>query len=420
MRRSNVFKELDWLTIALYLILAVIGWFTIYSAAFSEENPSIFDFTQSYGKQFIWLVISCIIGIGIVVVDSKFYHSFSYLIYGISVLLLIMVLFMGRKVSGSMSWFEIGPIRIQPSEFAKFGAALALARFLSSYNSNIVKSLKDRLLVLIIIFLPSVLIIIQGDTGSALVFTALILVLYREGWPAYQLVFVILIAITGVIALLIDKFILIGIILLLGAAIIYFIRKKKQMIIVTVAGLVILCSFVYTVDYSFNNILKPYQKERINVLLGKKVDPRGAAYNVNQSKIAIGSGGFIGKGFMKGTQTKFNFVPEQSTDFIFCTIGEEQGFVGSLLVLGLFTALLIRIVFLAERQKQNFSRMYAYGVASIIFIHIVINIGMTIGLAPVIGIPFPLISYGGSSLFGFTILLFILLKLDADRKEVLG
>ncbi len=420
MRRSNPFKEIDWITVLIYLMLAVTGWLTIYSAAYSEDYPSIFEYSQSYGKQFIWIVISLLIATGILFIDSKLYITFSYLIYGISIGLLILVLLIGKKVAGSTSWFELGPIRIQPSEFAKFGATLALAKFISTFNVNIAKSLKDRLIVLAIIFTPTALIILQGDTGSALVFTALMIAAYREAWPAYQLALALAIAIISVIALLVDKFILIGSLFALTAIFIYYLRKNKQAIYFAVIGFIVASAFAFSIDYAFNNVLKPYQRERVNVLLGKKVDPYGAAYNVNQSKIAIGSGGFSGKGFMNGTQTKFNFVPEQSTDFIFCTIGEEQGFIGSLFVLGLFTALLLRIVFIAERQRQQYSRIYAYGVAGIIFIHITINIGMTIGLAPVIGIPCPLMSYGGSSMFGFTILLFILLKLDADRKEFLA
>lgn len=419
MRRKSSITSIDWLVVSIYLCLIFIGWLTIYSVGYNEEHPSIWDLSQNYGKQLVWIIFSFIL-IGIIFLfDSKFFSTLSYIIYFASFIFLILVLLLGKKVAGSTSWFEIGSIKIQPAEFAKFATALAIAKFLSTLNVNISKSIKDRMISLIIIFSPSLLIILQGDTGSALVYTSLVLVLYREGWPAFQLLLLFIIMVTSVLALLYDKYILIACFFVISMLSILYVRKNKSMIPLILLSFLVSSAIVFSINYGFNNFLKPHQKARINVLFGKEADLKGAAYNVNQSKIAIGSGGFWGKGFLKGTQTKFNFVPEQHTDFIFCTIGEEHGFIGSMIVIGLFTLLLIRIVFIAERQRQKFSRIYAYCVACILFFHLAINVGMTIGLAPVIGIPFPLISYGGSSMFSFTILIFILLRLDAERKEYL-
>jgi len=419
MKRGKIFSNIDWILLSIYIILVFIGWSTIYSASYEGEHIGVFNFSTSYGKQLIWIIISIILAFGIMLFDSKIITSFSYLYYGITVLLLILVLFIGQKVAGSQSWFAIGSFKIQPAELAKFATVLALAKFLSGINVSL-KTTKNKTIALSIIILPALLILIQGDTGSALVYFSLMIVLYRMGWPQYQLILIILLGFIAIAALLVKKIILISIIGGLCILTIYILRKaKKTLILFTIMVAIFASALTFSIDYVFNNILRPHQKSRINVLIGKDKDLHGAGYNVNQSKIAIGSGGLSGKGYLKGTQTKFNFVPEQRTDFIFCTIGEEFGFIGSSLLILLFLALLIRIIIISERQKIKYSKIYGYGVASIFLFHLIINIGMTIGLAPIIGIPLPFISYGGSSLMGFTILLFILIKLDAERKDVL-
>jgi len=411
---SYISGNIDWVSIMLYFSLVMIGWVAIYAADYNREHPMIFDLSQNYGKQFLWIAISFFVAICFLIIDSKFYTSFSYIIYGFILLALIVVLFFGKEVAGSRSWFEVGSLKIQPSEFAKYTTTIALAKYISTRNS-IIKGLKSKLITLAIIGAPALLIILQGDMGSALAYAAFVLVLYREGLSEELLLFGLLIILLFILALLIDKFILIFCLLLIVVFISFLFRKSKRVIYISIISFVISSSFIYGVNFGFNNFLKPHQQARIKVLLGQDVDLKGAAYNVNQSKIAIGSGGFWGKGFLKGTQTKYDFVPEQSTDFIFCTIGEEYGFFGSLIVIGIFLGLLIRIIFISERQRSKFTRIYGYGVASLLFLHMVINVGMTIGLVPIIGIPFPFISYGGSALLAFTILLFTLLKLDAER-----
>ncbi|MCH8329835.1 MAG: rod shape-determining protein RodA [Bacteroidetes bacterium] len=418
MRRSNIFVDLDWWSILIYLILITIGWVNIYAANFNEEFPNMMTFSQSYGKQFVWIITSLAIALALLIIDSKFYTTFAYSIYAVVLILLLSVLLFGTEISGARSWFSMGVIKFQPTEFAKFATALALAKHLSALNVSL-KRMSTRIKAAALFIIPAVLIVLQGDAGSAIIYIAFILVLYREGLPHVYIVTGIVIIVLSLMSLMFDKFLVIG--GLLGLAIlisINFLRNNKVLYLIGLS-FIGLTMYIFTVDFVFKNILKEHQQARINVLLGKEIDPHGAAYNVIQSKIAIGSGGFWGKGFRQGTQTKFDFVPEQSTDFIFCTIGEEHGFIGSLAVIVLYLSLLLRILFIAERQRSDFSRIYAYGVAFVLFLHLVINVGMTIGLAPVIGIPFPFISYGGSSLWGFTFLLFILIKLDADRMAVL-
>ena len=418
--RSGIFIDIDRVTVLIYLLLVIFGWLSIYASVYDENHKNIFDFSQSYGKQFIWIITSFVL-IGIILIlDTKFYTSFSYLIYFLTILSLIAVLILGRDIAGSRSWIEIGSFRFQPSEFAKLATCLALAKYLSTLNINI-KELRTKAIAISIITVPALLTVLQGDAGSALVYGALILVLYRFGLSGNILIIGLYLAFLFILSLMISKFLIIGILSGFAALFIYIIRHnkkyfKRNAIIALVCVLLSSC-VVYGVDFVFNNVLKEHQQVRINVLLGIEDDPLGAGYNVNQSKIAIGSGGFWGKGFLQGTQTKYDFVPEQSTDFIFCTIGEEQGFFGSFIVIGLFVFLLMRIIYLAERQRSKFTVIYGYGVASIMFFHLVINIGMTIGIAPVIGIPFPFFSYGGSSLWTFTILLFILIKLDSFRLQ---
>jgi rod shape determining protein RodA len=351
-------------------------------------------------------------------IDSKFFSQFAYGIYGFFLILLLGVLVTGKTTAGSKSWFEIGGFGLQPSEFAKFATNLALAKFLSATDIHI-KEIKTKVYAALILFIPALLILLQNDTGSALVYVTFILVMYREGLSGNILIFGLVIAVLFVLALLINKFILSAILVVIGILFFLVIRRNKKAIITLVTFAVLTIGFVFTVDYVFDNVLGDHQKSRINVLLGKELDLKGAGYNVNQSKIAIGSGGFLGKGYLNGTQTKFNFVPEQSTDFIFCTVGEEWGFVGSFIVVGLLMTLLIRIIYIAERQRSSFSRIYGYGVASILFMHIFVNIGMALGLLPVIGIPLPFFSYGGSSLWSFTILLFIFIKQDSYRLNLL-
>ena len=417
MDKRKTTNNLDWGIILLYSVFVSIGLLVVYASSHDETKP-FFDYRQLYIRQLIWVGTSAILAIFILVTDNKFYTSFAYIIYAAVILLVVGVFFFGHEVNGNKNWFEIGSFQLQPSEFAKFSVALALAKFLSNQNINL-KYNKHKMMALALIFFPALLIQLQGDTGSTLVFLGFFLVLYRFGLPGEILMLGVVVLALSVFALVIDKFILIGILFFLAGASLYFIKRNRASYLI-IAGLFIGASlYVTTTNYVFNNILKLHQQQRIKVLLGQEVNVKDADYNVRQSKIAIGSGGFLGKGPLHGTLTKYNFVPEQHTDFIFCTIGEEYGFWGTSLFVSLFLFFLTRILTLAERQRSKFSRIYAYGVASILFFHFLINIGMTIGLAPVIGIPLPFISYGGSSLWSFTILLFVLIKLDADRLAVL-
>jgi rod shape determining protein RodA len=416
--RQGILQNIDWITALLYLALAVIGWLNIYAAVYNEEFNSIFDFSQRYGKQLIWIFAALFLALIILIIDASFFNTFAYLIYGISIFSLLAVLAVGTEIAGSKSWFQFGGFAIQPAEFAKFATALALAKYLSTFNVSLKKT-RVKIISSMIIFLPAVLVLLQNDTGSALVYAIFILVLFREGLTGNILIIGTIVVILFITTLLIEKLYILGFLILIAALLFYFMKRNRKNIFVLISILVLSSGFVYTVDYTFENILEPHHKKRINVLLGKELDLRGAGYNVHQSKIAIGSGGIAGKGFLNGTQTKYDFVPEQDTDFIFCTIGEEWGYIGSVVLILLFMALLFRLVKLAERQRSDFSRIYGYGVASIIFFHFTVNIGMTIGLVPVIGIPLPFISYGGSSLWAFTILLFIFIKQDANRLQLL-
>ncbi len=464
--------EIDWLTIGLYFLLLFFGWINIYAAVYNFDNNNIFDFSQRYGKQLIWIALSLIVIIVIFLIDAKFYSTFAYIIYGITIILLLAVLVFGRKVNGAVSWFEIAGFRIQPAEFAKFATTLAIAKYLSSFNFKIHR-LKSILTIAPILLLPSGLILLQNDTGSAMVYVVFLLVLYREGLSGGVLFIGLLTVVLFILALVFDLS-TISIVLVVTSLIVYFFGRRdwKESIYggiiysvlasvlfainyffkfnfplylvllftIVISGLFFLyyayryrirlayfvtlfligsIAYVSSVDYVFNNILEPHQQNRIKVVLGLLSDPHGVGYNVTQSKIAIGSGGLLGKGFLQGTQTKFDFVPEQTTDFIFCTVGEEWGFLGASIVVLLFLTLLLRLIYLAERQRSNFNRIFGWGLMSIIFFHFAVNIAMTIGLAPVIGIPLPFFSYGGSSLWGFTMLLFVFLKLDSTRKAYL-
>jgi rod shape determining protein RodA len=416
--RNNVFNNIDWTLVIIYLVLVLMGWLNIYAAVYNEDHKSIFDLSQSYGKQMLWISTSLFIGLVILLTDARFFSTFAYLIYGITILSLIAVLLVGSEVSGSKSWFEIGGFRLQPAEFAKFATNLAIARFFSGQHIN-VRDFKTRVIPLILLGIPGLLILLQNDTGSALVYSSFILVLYRMGMSGNLLLAGALVVLVALSTLMVGHIYVSGLLVILAGLLFAFMKRNRRNIINLMALLALGIGFTFSVEYVVENFLEEHQKTRINVLLGKELDLKGAGYNVNQSKIAIGSGGFLGKGYLNGTQTKYNFVPEQSTDFIFCTVGEEWGFVGSLVIIVLFLYFLTRIVNLAERQRSDFSRIYGYGVAAILFFHFMINIGMTIGLVPVIGIPLPFFSYGGSSLWAFTILLFIFIKQDANRNALL-
>lgn len=419
-REQNIFYNIDWIMVGLYLALILIGWINIYAAVYNDEHRSIFDLSQNYGRQLIWIVTSLALALFTLVVDAKFYNAFSFIIYLSMLIILVAVLFLGTEISGAKAWFQLGSFSIQPSEFAKVATALALARYLGTMDINL-KSIRTQLNTVLIIGIPIALILLENDTGTALMFLGFIIVLFREGISNKVMLTGISIVVLSILSLWLDRLLLIGILAAI-AVIAIFIRRRgrttKRILFIT--GLfVVAVGYVFAVDFVFDNVLEPHQQNRLNVLLGIEDDPQGIGYNVNQSKIAIGSGGFFGKGFLQGTQTKFDFVPEQSTDFIFCTVGEEWGFVGSTLVVSLYVLLIVRIILKAERQRTSFSRIYGYGVASILFTHFVINIGMTIGVTPVIGIPLPFLSYGGSCLWAFTILLFIFIKLDIKRLELI-
>ena len=469
-RSNNLLANIDWVSILLYLLLVFIGWLNIYAAVYDENHSSIFDISQKYGKQLVWIWAAFVLAFLVLLTDSKFFTTFSMVIYGIMIFLLIAVLFLGTETKGARSWFEIGDFRIQPAEFAKFATNLAIAYVMSRHNFKVMR-FSSLLTIGLILALPAGLIILQNDTGSALVYSSFILVLFREGLHGSILLLCFVAAAIFIMALLYSPFtvllVIIGgsliafyyyrhdirelfqIILFIGCGFglfalikwifnlsisdyymllivyvitsitaIYPIYKRKMKNMIPLLLISWLCvGAAPSVNYVFDH-LQSHQQDRINELLGIKVDPKGTGYNVTQSKIAIGSGGLLGKGFLQGTQTKLNFVPEQSTDFIFCTVGEEWGFMGSMIVIALLTAFILRIIKLAERQRSSFSRIYGYGVASILFFHVAVNIGMTIGMVPVIGIPLPFFSYGGSSLWSFTILIFIFLRLDANRLQV--
>jgi rod shape determining protein RodA len=401
----------------IYLVLVIFGWLNIYAAVYDENHTSIFDISQRYGKQMIWILAAFLMVMMTLLLDPKLFSQFAWLIYAVCILVLVGVIFAGKEVSGSRSWFQVGSFALQPAEFAKMGTALAISKYLSRQDLSM-KSTRTWLTAAFIILLPAALILLQKDTGSALVFIAFVVVLYRAGLKGNVMLALLLMPVLGVLSLVVNKLILAGILLGIAGILFLYTKRKLRHLLVILAIYVASVGFIYSVGYAFNHVLKPHQQERVKVLLGQKTDLKGAGYNVNQSLIAIGSGKLLGKGFLRGTQTKYNFVPEQSTDFIFCTIGEEWGFAGSLAVVALYMWLLVRILGVAERQRSKFSRIYGYCVASIIFFHVAINVGMTLGLVPVIGIPLPFLSYGGSSLWAFTLLLFIFVRQDAYRYEL--
>ncbi len=402
------------------MALVLLGWMNIYAVVYDEGvHQPIFSMTLNSGRQLLFIIASLVIIMGIVILDMRFYETFAYILYGITLVLLLLVPFIGKEVGGNKAWIGIGSFGGQPSEFAKFVTALAVAKYVGSVGFRM-DNARNQATLFGLIGLPMALILLQKDTGTALVFTVFILVFFREGMSPFLMIVGICAATLFILTLLIPNqlYLHAGIVVILAMLIIVGKKKIKRIAILTV-GAVIIMGVIESVDYVITDVLKPHQQNRVKALINPDADPLGYGWNVTQSKIAIGSGGFSGKGFLKGTQTKFDFVPEQSTDFIFCTIGEEHGWIGSLVVVVLFVALLLRIIFIAERQKGRFVKVYGYSVASIFFFHFAVNIGMTVGLFPVIGIPLPFFSYGGSSLWGFTILLFILLKLDAHRGQLL-
>lgn len=477
---TSIFKSIDWITLLIYVIMVVSGAISIYAATYDFDHASMFSFSEFSGKQFMWIGISFVVGFSMMLIDKRLYEAYAYPIYGIMLLLLVVTIFIAPDINGSRSWIVLGPISLQPAEFAKFATALALAKIFSAYNFVLNKSFSNYLKCAFVIGIPILLILLQKETGSALVYFSFIFVLYREGMSGFVLFiglcaitfFVVIIKFTetmilGITAGMFSVFVMImliivgmlfiycksyymgrnvGLAYLISGVVVYILslleipvngyiyfgfiflativyllismfKEDAKKILVVISFTIGSILFLFSVNYIFENSLKDYQQKRIKVALGIEEDPRGVGYNVNQSKIAIGSGGFIGKGFLNGTQTKLKYVPEQHTDFIFCTIGEEQGFLGATAVLILFLGLILRIIIIAERQRTAFARVYAYCVASILMMHLIINVGMVIGLCPVIGIPLPFFSYGGSSLLGFTILLFILLCLDAYRRD---
>ena len=414
MKNQSVTNNLDWVSVIIYIILVIMGWLNIYSSSLSlSDDNYIFDMTQFYGKQFMYIFLSIPLIFVVLSADGKFYEKFSIIIFGIALLSLAGLFVFGKTVKGQANWYSFGSFGIQPAEFAKAATALALAKYLSDVQVNL-KDVYRQIQALAIIFLP-IILIAPHDPGSALIYTMFILVLYREGLPPWYLWTGFIAVILFVLSLIFEPYVVILMSLIVITLVYFKSRLVDRNIVASAIVLVLISGFVFSVDYVFDNVFKQHHRDRFNILLGKEVDMKGIGYNTNQSEIAIGSGGWFGKGFLEGTQTKGGFVPEQHTDYIFTTVGEEWGFLGSLVVIGLFVSLIFRIIYLAERQKTKFSRVYGYCVASILFMHFFVNIAMVAGIFPTIGVPLPFFSYGGSGLWGFTILLFIFLKMDANK-----
>ncbi|OWP84189.1 rod shape-determining protein RodA [Flavobacterium davisii] len=414
MRNQSVGKNIDWITVLIYVLLVLIGWANIYSADVTPDSNYIFDIKQNYGKQLIFISFTILVIIVVLSIEAKFYERFSSVLYGISLLSLIGLFIAGKTIAGQRCWYAIGSFTLQPSEFAKSTTALALAKFLSDSQINL-KNFNHQLLGLAILFIPIGLIMLQPDAGSALIFITMIFVLNREGLPSWYLWTGVGAVVLFIMSLLLKPQYVV-LISLIGVTLHFYKSKPvKRNIVASSIVFLLITSFSISVNYVFENVFRQHHRDRFNILLGKEVDLAGIGYNTNQSEIAIGSGGLLGKGWLEGTQTKGNFVPEQHTDYIFTTVGEEWGFLGSTLVVLLFAGLLLRILYLAENQRTKFSRIYGYGVASVLFTHYFVNIAMVIGIFPTIGVPLPFLSYGGSSLWAFTILLFIFLKMDANK-----
>ena len=418
MRLARQDGEIDWTLVMVYLILVFLGWLNIYAAAYDDTSSAgLFDLSNDSGKQLVFICAAMFIAMGVLMLDFKFYDSFAYVVYALFLVLLIGVLIFGKEVAGSKSWFQIAGFGFQPSEFTKFATVLALAKFLGEGHRKL-QPFKNQILGFAIMLSPSLLIILQGDTGTAMVFGALIIMLYREGISAWYIIIGLTVVAILVLTLLVSQTFLMIAVVVITLLVIAVSPKNNKRTAAVLIGALFVTGAIRSVDFIMTEVLKPHQQNRVLAMVNPNIDPLGIGWNVTQSKIAIGSGGLWGKGYLQGTQTKFDFVPAQSTDFIFCTVGEEHGWVGSLILLGLFTFLILRIINIAERQKSTFARAYGYGVAGIILFHFMVNVGMTIGLFPVIGIPLPFFSYGGSSLWSFTILLFILIKLDSHRMQV--
>lgn len=413
MKNQSTRNNMDWMVVSLYIVLVILGWLNIYSASLPIEETSIFDFSQVYGKQMLFVILSIPLIIVILSIDAKIFEKFSSVIFIVSLVSLAGLFVFGKEVKGQTNWYALGPFSLQPAEFAKFATALALSKYLGDVQVNL-SITKYQFQALGLIALP-VLLIAPHDPGSALIFSSLALVLYREGLPAWYLWVGFIAVVLFVLCLLFEPIYII--LASLGIIILLYFRSRpiNRNIVLSSISFMLITLFTFSVSYVFDNIFQQHHRDRFNILLGKEVDMKGIGYNINQSKIAIGSGGWTGKGFLEGTQTKGGFVPEQHTDYIFTTVGEEWGFIGSLIVILLFIALILRILYLAERQKTKFSRVYGYCVASILFVHFFVNTAMVLGLFPTVGVPLPMFSYGGSGLFAFTILIFIFVKMDANK-----
>jgi rod shape determining protein RodA len=420
MKNQSVANNIDWVTVALYVALVVLGWMNIYSTDMTPNTPFFLDLNQNFGKQLLFIILNVFLIIVILSIDAKFYERFSSILFGISLVLLVGLFIFGKTIAGQRCWYAIGGFTLQPSEFAKATTALAIAKFLSDPQVNL-NQLGKQAIALLIVTLPIILILPQPDPGSALIFTVFIFVLYREGLPSWYIWSGFVAVAIFILTLVIKQPIYVILMALLVIVVQYFRTKKvHRNVIASLIVLVLISVFSMSVDYVFQNVFKQHHRDRFNILLGEKVDMAGIGYNTNQSEIAIGSGGWFGKGFLEGTQTKGNFIPAQHTDYIFTTVGEEWGFIGSSILVILFIGLILRIIYLSERQKTKFSRVYGYGVAGVLFIHFFVNTAMVLGIFPTIGVPLPFLSYGGSSLWGFTILLFIFVKMDANKVNEWG
>lgn len=416
-QRTNIWSAVDWWTVLMFLLLALFGWVNIYGAGYNYEQTSIFSFANRAGKQFVWICTAMVLGMVILLIDEKTYDMFGYWLYGAMILLLVITPILARDVKGSLSWINFGPINLQPAEFAKCFTAIAVAKYMGRFEYRL-RGWRDLVVPGVLVLLPMFIIMVwQKETGSALVFAAFLLTFYRQGMTGLVLLAGVLAVVLFIVVI---RFSLLPAVILLAvlfAFVMWRVWRNRVQRLWVVLFFILYLGFSGMCNYAFTHVLQPHQRIRIEVLLGMKDDPSGAGYNVNQARIAIGSGRFFGKGYLEGTQTKLKFVPEQDTDFIFCTVGEEWGFVGSTAVLLLYLVFILRIIYLAERQREVSARVYGYSVASIFLLHLSINVGMVLGLLPVIGIPLPMFSYGGSSLWGFTLLLFIFLRMDAARNN---
>ena len=414
--QRSIFLKIDWILVIIYLLLAGLGVMSIYSVEAGRHGFS-FSFSQGYVKQIIWVAMGFILGLGAILVDTRFYQAIAYPFYAFILALILGAGLWGVAVGGTQGWIDLGFFRLQPSEFGKLATALALAKFLTTYGIRLDKT-KDQIIAFALMIIPIGTVMVQSDVGTSLVYCSFILVLFRQGMHPFFLYFPLWMGVLFVLTLLFDEM-LVAFALLAVAVLAIAFTKMQQNKILSIAGMLVLSvAFVFAVDYTFENVLQEHHKQRVNVLLGKELDMRGAGYNVHQSLIAIGSGGITGQGFLNGTQTQYNFIPEQNTDFIFCAIAEEWGFVGSVILLTLYLMLLLRIITLSEYYKSRFTRIYGYGLASVLLIHFSINIAMTMGLFPVVGIPLPFVSYGGSSFLAFSLMLFIFLTKEAQAKEI--